>query len=67
MTAWTAIPDDFYPSDRQVKVIVDDQCHVSEEMEKVCTGRDCPSALVHECNRLKEHNFSSPKFRPDVS
>jgi hypothetical protein len=46
---------------------VDDQYPISGEMEKVCTGPDCPSALVHECNRLKEHNFSSSKFRPDVS
>ena len=40
MTAWAAIPDDFYPSDRQVKVIMDDQYPISGEMEKVCTGPD---------------------------
>lgn len=67
MTAWATIPDDFYPSDRQVKVIMDDQYSISGEMKKFCTGPDCPSALVHECNRLEEHNFPSSKFRPDVS
>ena len=67
MTAWTPIPDDFYPSDRQVKVVVDDQYPISEKVEKVRTGPDCHAALVHKCKRLKEYNFSSSIFRPDVS
>jgi len=66
MPPGTAISDDLYPSDWQVKVVMNEQNVLVFHVIIIGTGPDRFATLVHEGQRAEKHEFFTLKSYPDI-